>query len=232
MYANNIADNEWTINSRNAIINPYGNLSFLTHNNFVDNRYYQMWTMAMSNNTDYLDNGKEGNYWNTYQGKDDNNDGIGDSPFYLDTTHLDRYPLVNPFNISTIDELFPDWLIIPTIQIISPESTTYSVKNLTVNYILNKGVSWIGYSLDGIENVTISGNFTLTDLPYGNHNIELYVIDGYGNQGNSQIINFTVSEPEAFPTWLVIGVGILIVFIGLAGLLLIRRHRKTANLKP
>jgi hypothetical protein len=160
MYANYIANNEWTINSRNAIINPYGNLSFLVHNNFVDNRYYQMWTMVMSNITDYLDNGIEGNYWNTYQGEDNNNDGVGDSPFYLDSTHLDRYPLINPVNLSAVEEVIPDWLIMPTIEIINPESVTYSIRNVSVDFVLNKPVSWIGYSLDENNNETISGNLT------------------------------------------------------------------------
>ncbi len=226
IYANYIANNEWTINSRNAIINPYGNLSFLTHNNFVDNRYYQMWTMAMSNDTDYLDNGKEGNYWNTYQGEDGNNDGIGDSSFYLDTTHLDRYPLINPFNLSTVEELFPDWLIVPTVRVVSPESTTYSVRNLTVDYILNKGVSWIGYSLDGMKNETITGNFTLTDLPSGAHNIRLYVIDEYGNQGISQIIDFNIEEPALFLKASPVIIIIISVVVCIVGLILYRRRAR------
>ena len=230
MYANYIAYNEWTINSRNAIINPYGNLSFLVHNNFVDNRYYQMWTMSMSNITDYLDNGTEGNYWNTYHGEDNNSDGLGDSPFYLDSTHLDRYPLMNPFNLSNVEEVFPDWLIMPTVNLVSPESVTSSIRNVSVNFIPNKQMSWIGYSLDGLENITISGNLTLTDLPFGTHNITVYAIDGYGNQNSSQTISFTIKEPEYFPTLLVIVASISIVFICLV-VIMFRRHQKITNIK-
>ena len=224
MYANYIAHNEWTINSRNAIINPYGNLSFLVHNNFVDNRYYQMWTMAMSNITDYLDNGREGNYWDIYHGEDNNSDGLGDSPFYLDSTHLDRYPLMNPFNLSIVEEVFPDWLIMPTINLVSPESVTYSIGNVSLTFLLNKQMTWIGYSLDGMENKTITGNLTLIDLPFGIHNLTVYFVDAYGNQGASQTINFTIEEP--FPTLLIATVSVFTVSIVLIGLLLFRRHRK------
>ncbi len=229
MYANYIAYNEWTINSRNAIINPNGNLSFLVHNNFVDNRYYQMWTLSMSNVTDYLDNGREGNYWNTYQGEDNNSDGLGDSPFYLDPTHLDRYPLINPFNFSTVEEVFPDWLVRPTIQIFNPESVAYSVRNVSLDFVLNKQVSWIGYSLDGMQNETILGNLTLTDLPVGTHNITVYAIDGYGNQGSSGTISFTIQETESFVSLPIIAV-LSVVIICLVCLVLFRRHRKTAKL--
>jgi nitrous oxidase accessory protein NosD len=229
MYANYIANNEWTINSRNAIINPYGNLSFLVHNNFVDNRYYQMWTMVMSNITDYLDNGIEGNYWNTYQGEDNNNDGVGDSPFYLDSTHLDRYPLINPVNLSAVEEVIPDWLIMPTIEIINPESVTYSIRNVSVDFVLNKPVSWIGYSLDENNNETISGNLTLTDLSLGTHNITIYAIDEYGNEGSSETVSFTIEENKSLSNLLVTAVIVSVVSISLACIVLLRKHKKTAN---
>jgi hypothetical protein len=226
MYANYIAFNEWTINSRNTIINPYGNLSFLVHNNFVDNRYYQMWTIVMSNITDYLDNGKEGNYWNYYNGNDINDDGIGDSPCYLDPTHLDRYPLMNPFNISTVEEVFPDWLVMPTIKLVSPENVTYFSRNVNMIFLPNKQVSWIGYSLDGKENITISGNLTFTDMSLGAHNITIYSIDQYANQGSSETISFNIAKQEPFPTILVVAGGVIAVAIVSAGLLMYFKKRK------
>lgn len=203
MYANYVAYNEWTVNARNSILNPHGNLSFLIHNTFVDNRYYQMWTLSMSNDTDYLDNGKEGNYWSSYQGEDSNNDGIGDSPFYLDPTHLDRYPLMAPYNLSTVEELVPDWLVMPSVSLITPKSTTYQIANITLDFALNKQVSWLGYSLDGQDNATITGNLTLTNLSSGLHNITVYAEDNYGNTASSETIIFTITPPSEFPTLLV-----------------------------
>ena len=226
MYANYIANNEWTINSRNAIINPNGNLNFLTHNNFVNNHYYTVQTLVMPNNTmDYFDNGVVGNYWDIYQGVDNNFDGIGDSPFYLDSNDLDRFPLIAPFDFSTVEEVFPDWLIMPSIDVVSPKSVTYSTANVSVDFVLNKQMSWVGYSLDGIENRTVTGNLTLRDLSFGAHNLTVYAIDGYGNQVASQTISFTIEEP--FPTLLIATVSIFTVFISLIGILLFRRHQKT-----
>ncbi|HYE84644.1 MAG TPA: NosD domain-containing protein [Clostridia bacterium] len=40
------------------------------------------------------DNGKEGNYWSGYKGKDTNKDGIGDMPYKIDSKGVDRYPLM------------------------------------------------------------------------------------------------------------------------------------------
>ena len=38
-----------------------------------------------------------GNYWSDYTGVDENHDGIGDTPYMIDSTHMDRYPLMRPF---------------------------------------------------------------------------------------------------------------------------------------
>ena len=225
MYANYVAYNEWTINARNSILNPNGNLSFLTHNNFVDNRYYAMWTLSMSNDTDYLDNGKEGNYWSSYQGEDSNNDGIGDSPFYLDPTHLDRYPLMTPYNLSTVQELVPDWLVMPSVSLINPQNTTYQIANVTLDFALNKQVSWLGYSLDGQDNATITGNLTLTNLSTGLHNVTVYAEDKYSNTAASETIIFTITPPSEFPTLLVAVICVIIVAVVTVGVLAYRRKK-------
>jgi len=226
MYANYVAYNEWTINARNSILNPNGNLSFLTHNNFVDNRYYQMWTFSMSNDTDYLDNGNEGNYWSTYQGVDSNSDGIGDSPFYLDTTHLDRYPLMTPYNLSVVEELVPDWLVMPSVSLINPQNTTYPIANVTLDFALNKQVSWLGYSLDGQDNATITGNLTLTNLSAGLHNITVYAEDKYGNTAASETISFTITPPSEFPVLLVAVICAITVAAISVGVYAYRRKKK------
>ena len=90
-------------------------------------------------------------------------------------------------------------------------------------------MSWIGYSLDGKENVTISENLTLADLPIGKHNITIYAIDQYANQGSSETINFTIQEPELLSMSLTIVLTILIASFCLIGIVLFRQHRKMSK---
>ncbi len=40
------------------------------------------------------DNGKQGNYWNDYNGTDANHDAIGDTPYVIDILNRDRFPLM------------------------------------------------------------------------------------------------------------------------------------------
>lgn len=80
----------------------------------------------------------------------------------------------------------------PVIDIVSPENTTYSTSTIPLTFTINEPTSWIGYSLDGQANVTITGNATLTGLDNGTHNITVYAIDIFGNTGSSNTVYFTV----------------------------------------
>ncbi len=63
------------------------------------------------------DNGTAGNYWSDYTTQyptatEIGDSGIGDTPFYINSNNIDRYPLMEPADLGTIPE-FPSWFILP-----------------------------------------------------------------------------------------------------------------------
>ena len=119
-------------------------------------------------------------------------------------------------------KLAPNDYTPPTIALLSIKNKTYEASDLPLNFTVNESVSEIKFSLDGEENVTVSGNLTLTDLLNGEHNLTVYAIDEAGNVGSSETVVFTITQPEPFPITLVItafgsslaavGVGLLAYF--------------------
>jgi hypothetical protein len=83
----------------------------------------------------------------------------------------------------------------PAITLLSPQNRTYDTTNLMLNFTLNETASWVGYSLDREEAVTINGNISLKDLPVGSHTLPVYANDTAGNTAASGTIYFTVPEP-------------------------------------
>ena len=121
----------------------------------------------------------------------------------------------------------------PVIQILSPENKTYTATDSTVSvpltFTVSEQVTWIAYSLDNAPNVTITGNATLTGLPFGSHKIVVYALDKVGNAGASGISYFTVQQPppgEPFPTWLVIAAAAIIIAVVVAVIVFYVRRRR------
>jgi hypothetical protein len=107
----------------------------------------------------------------------------------------------------------------PVIEVFSVENETYRTSEVALDFAVNETVSQISYVPDGQENVTISGNTTLTGLTDGLHSVTVYAKDLVGNTGVSETIYFSVDVP--FPTTIVIasvssvavaGVGLIIYF--------------------
>jgi hypothetical protein len=90
----------------------------------------------------------------------------------------------------------------PHVFMSSPENKTYNNSNVTLTFSTSEPTSKITYSLDGQDNVTITGNITLSKVPNGCHNLTLYATDESGNVGYSETVYFRVEIP--FPTTMVI----------------------------
>jgi len=113
----------------------------------------------------------------------------------------------------------------PNVSFLSAEKA-YTPSEFPLNFTVNEAVCKITYVLDGQENVTVAGNTTLANLPYGEHNVTVYATDNVGNIGSETII-FTIAEPEAepFPTTMVIAPIASVAVVGV-GLLVYFRRRK------
>jgi hypothetical protein len=148
-----------------------------------------------------------GGYTETYP------DGIWSWPYGPSVTPYVTNEKYTPFGYGTVSS---------KLSVVSPENKTYVTSDVSLAFIVNKPALWMGYSLDGKDNVTITGNTTITGLTSGLHNITLYAKDGFENTGTSETVTFTVAEPEPFPTTLVaaasgasaaiIGKGLLVYF--------------------
>ena len=114
----------------------------------------------------------------------------------------------------------------PEINVVSPVDQQYNGSSVSLIFTVDEQVSWVGYSLDWVKNVTVVGNTTLAGLSNGLHSLVVYANDTFGNMATSETLFFTVSVPGPFPTTLIIGTAIAVVASGL-GLLVYhkKRHR-------
>ena len=234
-YANYVANNSFGVEIGVISLQPQNNTFY--HNDFVQNT--QQTKIVNLDHSDCWDNGEEGNYWSNYTGSDANHDSVGDSPYVIfgerhaydqpgtiyAESYEDRYPLMAPFNCSCITIELPEWatnqlpkLLIspditpPTISILSLENMSYPLGNLSLTFTVSEPTSWLGYSLDGQENITVAGKTVLSGLFMGSHYLTVYANDTAGNTGLSETIYFRIETP--FPTTLVVAVAIVACVFG------------------
>jgi hypothetical protein len=112
----------------------------------------------------------------------------------------------------------------PSISLFSIENKTYDKADISLTFTISDSATQIMYSLDGEENVSISGNTTLTGLANGDHNLTLFAKDEAGNTGASRTIWFSVAEP--FPTTLVVLASVAAVAVVGGSLLVYFKKRK------
>ena len=132
----------------------------------------------------------------------------GQSPCTTLTIHVTASDAVG--NTATYGPHEKHWVetIPPEVTIISPEEgRTYDTASVDLTYTINEPTIWVGYSLDGAENVTLIGNTTLERLKNEPHNLTIYAEDLAGNVG-SNTVNFevfaiapTISNIKVTPTY-------------------------------
>ncbi len=78
----------------------------------------------------------------------------------------------------------------PKVVITSPENKTY--REVSLAFVVNRAVAWMGYCLDNKANVTISSGLMLSNLSQGAHIIKIYANDSAGNMGISNVVHFSI----------------------------------------
>jgi len=196
--------------------NAHGNIIY--HNNFRTQFGAQAGAYDSSNN---WDNGypNGGNYWGDYKSKYPNAQQLNgsesyDTAYVINDQNQDRYPLLEPYMAKS-----------PAIAVLST-GKVYNVSSVPLEFTVDKPVAWMGYSLDGAQNITLNGNGTLTNVPNGAHTVTVYANDTFGNMG-SETFSFTVAAPEVFPVAIVVAVlGVSAVAVGVV---LVVYYKKRAN---
>ncbi len=207
----------------------------LYHNRFLSNEK-TVYDSGLANypqtvSLNVWDNGypSGGNYWSDYVEKYPNaktidNSGLGDTAYLVETQNEDRYPIIN------LNQFYNFQLSTPTLAVISPTDQPYNESSVPLTFTIDKPASWIGYSLDEQQNVTVTGNTTLAILTEGLHGVRVYANDTFNNVGASQQIDFTVLlpadiKPEPFPTTIVSAVTLVVVLAVVAGLLVYKNKK-------
>jgi hypothetical protein len=135
------------------------------------------------------------------------------NPIYTYSAVNQQY---TPFGYGTIS---------PEVAVVSPENRSYNSSSVSLIFTVDKPAVWMGYSLDGQDNVTITGNTTITGISSGLHNVTVYAKDSFENTGASETISFTIAEePESFPTALVATASASVAIVGVGFIVYLRRR--------
>ncbi len=117
----------------------------------------------------------------------------------------------------------------PIITIVSPKNESISSSAVPLIYILDKPVATVRYSFDGKDNVTVTGNTTISDLSDGPHNITVYAQDTFGNTGASETVAFTITS-EPLPVLPVLASSAFVTVVLLVVLINLAKRKKNIRL--
>lgn len=115
----NSIHNDWVYDPP-ALYLQESSYNIIYHNNFFDNpmpidyvgKQARILSDGLHTYSNYWDNGKEGNYWDDYNGTD-RSDGIGDTPYVIGAGNQDNFPLMQMYLIPE----FPSFMILSLFMI-------------------------------------------------------------------------------------------------------------------
>jgi len=97
--SNEITNNKFIQNQSGVVCEEKSSYNLIYHNEFISNKVHNAVDNGSKNIWD--DREKRGNYWSDYYGKDENNDGIGETEYLIPGTAgaIDEIPIVKPYNL-------------------------------------------------------------------------------------------------------------------------------------
>lgn len=185
---NNISENQIGLD-----LEQYALYNNIHHNNFLLNSQYNAKDNGDNNQ---WDNGSIGNYWDDYDGSDNNGDGIGDTPYYVSPNGVDHFPLMNAFNPGPLPPEKP--ILNGSISLIQWVEYTYEALSFDPNYDIvsylfdwgdGTNSSWVGPFGYGIN-----GTASHYWQNYGTFDVNVKSKDVHGQMSDwSDILQVTVS---------------------------------------
>lgn len=103
---NTFTENNITNNGQGVRFYTKENTNIFYLNNFENNT-----VQVNSKSIATWSKGSKGNFWSDYKGKDNNGDGIGDTPYIINENNVDNSPLMKP----TVIPEFSSWTLVPLI---------------------------------------------------------------------------------------------------------------------
>ena len=202
-----------------------------SNNKFYQNNFFLEAPIGILGDN-FWDDGSSGNYWGDYLMKypdalERGDKGIGDTVYIIDRDWYSIREFPDAKNIDFRPLMYP-WGA-PEISLLEMPNAT-GFESCILNFTVSKRAVWMGYSLDGQETVSITGNVTLGKLSSGLHNVTVYAEDTFGNMGTSNTIRFDIVEkpeqaPFPAPSVIATASGISVAFVGVGLLLYFKKRR-------
>jgi parallel beta-helix repeat protein len=95
---NTIANSQVGIDIFNSNNSEFYHNDFINNKKQVNNGFVNDSFSFIMPSVNMWDKNFAGNYWSDYNGTDAGNDGTGDTPYTIDSTNLDHYPQMAPYN--------------------------------------------------------------------------------------------------------------------------------------